>query len=463
MKLALLISGYLRGFVENIQSIKDNIIQSYDCDIYIHITEDKETDKYFNKRVSYDTISKLLNPKLLIVSKNANISSNISINNILNQNYKKQWLNEEMKKMGSIENHSYDIVVYIRPDVNIKTRLNYIDCNDAIQIPIDSKIDINKLSNKTDSHICDIIAFGNPEIMNTYFNFYLEINKLNKIYNTLVNETLLYHYLHDNKIKYRLMDIEYIVILSLCNTIAITGDSGSGKTTISKILYNMFSNSFVLECDRYHKWERNDDNWKKYTHLNPDANYITKMSNDVFDLKIGNTVHQIDYDHANGRFTDKKTIEPCENIIVCGLHCMYMPESIINLKIYMDTDDNLRIPWKIKRDMVKRGYSIDKIYNQIKKRDYDFYKYIKPQKDLADIVICFYTNEQFVFEKYDMNLDLLCFLKIGIKSSYSFNNLCFNEIEKIETNDNFTYIYFNYTSNYDDIIKNVIKNIIINN
>ena len=58
MKLALLISGYLRGFVENIQSIKDNIIQSYDCDIYIHITEDKETDKYFNKRVSYDTISK---------------------------------------------------------------------------------------------------------------------------------------------------------------------------------------------------------------------------------------------------------------------------------------------------------------------------------------------------------------------------------------------------------------------
>jgi hypothetical protein len=39
MKLALLISGYLRGFVENIQCIKDNIIQSYDCDIYIHITD----------------------------------------------------------------------------------------------------------------------------------------------------------------------------------------------------------------------------------------------------------------------------------------------------------------------------------------------------------------------------------------------------------------------------------------
>ena len=57
MKNALLISGYLRGFVENIQSIKENIIQSHDCDIYIHITQDETTDKYFNKSVSYDTIT----------------------------------------------------------------------------------------------------------------------------------------------------------------------------------------------------------------------------------------------------------------------------------------------------------------------------------------------------------------------------------------------------------------------
>ena len=74
-----------------------------------------------------------------------------------------------------------------------------------------------------------------------------------------------------------LIDINYYVVLSLCNTIAITGDSGTGKTTISNILKELFSDSFVLECDRYHKWERNDENWKKYTHLNPDANYITKM------------------------------------------------------------------------------------------------------------------------------------------------------------------------------------------
>ena len=464
MKLALLISGYLRGFIENIQSIQENIVQSHCCDIYIHITEDEKSDKYFNKRLSYDSIEKLLNPTVLVVSKNLNLSPNPSVNNILNQNYKKYWLNEEMKKMASIENQTYDIVIHIRPDVHLKTMLDFTSCIGAnINIPKDSKIDINKLKHKDDMHICDIIAFGIPSVMNKYFNFYLEINKFIKTHDTLVNETLLYHYLHSNDIKYDLINIDYFVILSLCNTIAITGDSGSGKTTISKILNNLFANSFVLECDRYHKWERNDINWKSYTHLNPDANYITKMCNDVFDLKIGNTIYQIDYDHSTGKFTDKKTIEPCENIIVCGLHCLYMPNNIINLKIYMNTDDNLRISWKIKRDVLKRGYSIEKIYNQIKERENDFCKYIKPQKDFADIVICFYTNVTFVFENYNINDEIPYFLKIGIKSSYKIENLKSDEISKIETISNYTYVYFNYYSNYDNIIKNMIKNVITNN
>ena len=464
MKIALLISGYLRGFVENVQSIQENIIQSHDCDIYIHLTQDENTDKYFNKYVSYNTIIKLLNPKVLIFSKNLRLSTNASINNILNQNYKKHWLNEEMKKMASSENQIYDVVIQIRPDVHIKTLLNYpAACGTNIQIPIDSKIDINKLKNSNDKYICDIIAFGNPSTMDKYLNYYLKINELIEMHGTLVNETLLYHYLNSNNIKYDLIDIQYIVILSLCNTVAITGDSGSGKTTISRIINNIFTDSFVLECDRYHKWERNDDNWKNYTHLNPEANYITKMCNDVFDLKLGNNVYQIDYDHKTGKFTDKNKIEPCENIIVCGLHCLYMPENIINLKIYMDTDDNLRIPWKISRDVKKRGYSIDKIYNQIKERESDYYKYIYPQKENADIIIRFYTNLIFDFDQYTADIKYPVFLKIGIKSCYSLNSIhIFNEINDIEYLENYTYINFKYFDNYDEILNKTFKEFIMN-
>jgi uridine kinase len=464
MKNALLISGYLRGFIENIQSIKENVIQCHYCDIYIHITDDEKCDKYFNKNVSYDKIKQILKPKILLTSNNLRFSSDERINNLLNQNYKKYWLNEEMKKICSIENIKYDVVVQMRPDVNIKTRLSYEECADEyIQIPIDSKIDIKKLKNTTDKYICDMIAYGNPDIMNEYFKYYLNVKSLIKTYDTCTNEALLHNYLNDNAIKYKLVDVNYMVILSLCNTIAITGDSGSGKTTISNILKDILKDSFLLECDRYHKWERHDKNWQNYTHLNPQANYITKMCDDVFDLKIGNKIYQIDYDHASGKFTDKQLIEPKDNIIICGLHCLYMPDNIINLKIYMDTDDNLRIPWKINRDVKKRGYSIEKIYNQIKEREHDYSKYIKPQKEKANVIVRFYTDVQFDYHKHNCDMEYPVFLKIGIKSFHNLNKICnFDEIKDIEHLDDYIYINFIFFENYDNIIKKTIKEILLN-
>jgi uridine kinase len=254
-----------------------------------------------------------------------------------------------------------------------------------------------------------------------------------------------------------------MVILSLCNTIAITGDSGSGKTTISNILKDILKDSFLLECDRYHKWERHDKNWQNYTHLNPQANYITKMCDDVFDLKIGNEIYQIDYDHETGNFTDKRLIEPKDNIIICGLHCLYMPDNIINLKIYMDTDDNLRIPWKINRDVKKRGYSIEKICNQIKEREHDYFKYIKPQKEKADVIVRFYTDVQFDYDKHHCDMEYPVFLKIGIKSGNNLNKICdFDEIKDIEHLDDYIYINFIFFENYDNIIKKTIKEILLN-
>ena len=100
------------------------------------------------------------------------------------------------------------------------------------------------------------------------------------------------------------------------------------------------------------------------------------MNKDVFDLQIGNSIYQVDYDHDSGKFTDKQFIENKENIIICGLHSLYLKDNIVNLKIYMDIDNNVRIPWKIKRDIEKRGYSLEKIMKQIEEREEDFERYI---------------------------------------------------------------------------------------
>jgi|694.fasta_scaffold86285_3 uridine kinase len=462
MKIALLIAGYLRCFTENIDNIKKNIIQNNDCDIYIHITKDNNDLKYLNKCISIDEIYNLLNPKLLISSENIFFSKNTTINNLLNQNYKFFWLNEERKKICEIESINYDCVVKIRPDVNILSKLLYesMDSN-YICIPSDDKIDKKRLHNIHDNHICDIIAYGSSNLMNQYFNYYLNVNKLIENYG-YVNETLLYHYLNNNNILYNLINIDYVVILSLCNTIAITGDSGSGKTTISQILKELFNNSFLLECDRYHKWERGNDNWKTITHLNPSANYITKMEQDVFNLKIGNDIYQVDYNHSTGKFTDVELIESNDNIIVCGLHSLYLPDNIINLKIYMDTDKNLRIPWKIKRDVVKRGYTIDKIVEQINLREDDFLKFIYPQKFNADIIINFYTDNVFNINNFNINEENNVYLRIGIKNIYNISNLL-NKLKfnKIETDETFIYIYFNKFTILDEY-KNIIKTVFIN-
>ena len=146
----------------------------------------------------------------------------------------------------------------------------------------------------------------------------------------------LYKYLESISIYYKLIPIDYKLILSECNIIAIAGDSGSGKSTLSKIVNLLFKKeASILETDRYHKWERGDENYQKFTHLNPYANNLEKMSEDIYQLKIGSDIYQVDYDHSSGKFTQKQKIVNTKNLVVCGLHTLYQQNmnELLNLKI----------------------------------------------------------------------------------------------------------------------------------
>lgn len=459
MKIALLICGYLRGFEENINSIYENIIQDHDVDIYMHYTACENNDKYNNDNNDIFFIKNKLKPKLLIASDNFKFSDNEQMNNLLNQNYKIYWLNEERKKVAAIESICYDVIIKIRPDIHIVTKISYSITENTLYLPNSSKIDKGKLLHDTDPYICDILAYGDENSMNYYCDYYLHIKEYIKKYGK-INETLLFYYLEN--IKTILCDIDYYVILSNCNVIGITGDSGSGKSTISDIVKNIFKESFLLECDRYHKWERGDKNWEKYTHLNPDANYLTKMQEDTFNLKIGNSIYQVNYNHTCGKFTDHEYIESKNNLIVCGLHTLYMPKTIINYKIFMDTNDNLRIPWKIIRDMKKRNYSKEKIFEQINNRLDDYNKYILPQKELADIIINMNTNKIFDIDCTDLtSFNPKILLRIAYHKKYTVNmTLLEPYVISIEHMDNFIYLTINSMDNYADVIIIIIKTLL---
>ena len=172
--------------------------------------------------------------------------------------------------------------------------------------------------------------------------------------------------------------------------IGIGGDSGTGKSTLMNDLKALFPYSLLeIEGDADHKWERGDANWKEITHLNPKANWLYRQADSIYNLKHGKKILRSDYDHNTGKFTDPRLIRSKDFIALSGLHPFYLPKmrKLIDFKIFMAPEEKLRQEWKIERDMKKRGYSRQKILNQIKSRLKDARKYIHPQSDHSDMVV----------------------------------------------------------------------------
>ena len=179
-------------------------------------------------------------------------------------------------------------------------------------------------------------------------------------------------------------------------TIGIAGDSGAGKSRLLTMLGELLSEDHILniEGDGDHRWERGNANWKEMTHLNPQANYLYRQAEDLLVLRGNNAVKRAEYDHATGTFTAKKKLMPKPYIIMCGLHSLYLPQmrQVLDMKIYLDTEEALRCYWKLQRDQGNRGHVREEVMAEIKKRQADAEKYIYPQRQYADLVIRYFDE-----------------------------------------------------------------------
>ena len=203
--------------------------------------------------------------------------------------------------------------------------------------------------------------------------------------------------------------------------IGIGGDSGVGKSTLKQTLVGLLGaqNIVPIESDGDHKWGRGDQSWATITHLNPKANYLYKQAQYLKALKNGTQIERVEYDHESGMFTKPMKVYPNDFILVAGLHPFYLPQTrrLIDVKIYLDTEEKLRRHWKIKRDVQTRGYSLDKIMDQIKMREEDAIKYIHPQMNYSDLVIRFFSEDDYEpgDMAFDPNLQLKVMLKLDIE------------------------------------------------
>jgi phosphoribulokinase len=173
--------------------------------------------------------------------------------------------------------------------------------------------------------------------------------------------------------------------------IGVAGDSGCGKSTFLRRLTDLFGEEFmtVICLDDYHSLDRKQRKEQKVTALNPKANNFDLMAEQIKALKNGQAINKPIYNHETGELDPPERIEPNKVVVIEGLHPMYdeRVRSLLDFSVYLDISDQVKINWKIQRDMAERGHRYEDILASINARRPDFEAYIEPQKEHADVVI----------------------------------------------------------------------------
>ncbi len=173
--------------------------------------------------------------------------------------------------------------------------------------------------------------------------------------------------------------------------IGVGGDSGCGKSTFLRRLTDLFGEDFVtvICLDDYHCLDRKQRKETGITALDPRANNFDLMAEQMKALKEGRGIDKPIYNHETGLLDPPERVEPNHVIVIEGLHPLYdeRVRSLLDFSVYLDISDEVKIAWKIQRDMAERGHRYEDVLFAINARKPDFTAYIDPQKQYADVVI----------------------------------------------------------------------------
>ncbi len=180
--------------------------------------------------------------------------------------------------------------------------------------------------------------------------------------------------------------------------LGIVGDSAAGKTTLTKGIAQVLGpeNVTIICTDDYHRYDRTQRAEIGLTALHPDCNYLDIMQQHLSLLRTGQAILKPIYNHTTGTFDAPEYIKPSKFVIVEGL-LGYSTRAIrdsYDVKVYLAPPENLRTEWKVKRDIMKRGYTEEQVLAEMKKREGDSEDFIRPQRKFADVVVTFYLPEE---------------------------------------------------------------------
>ena len=192
--------------------------------------------------------------------------------------------------------------------------------------------------------------------------------------------------------------------------LGLVGDSGAGKSTLSNGCVEILGADRVTDIclDDYHSLDRVGRAERNITALHPDCNHLDLIRQHIRLLRGGERIFKPVYDHTDGTFGPPEFGIPRDIVLVHGLHTLYTPglRQLWDVSVFLDPDPELRIDWKIKRDMSKRGYTRDEVLKQLEDRRHDSEAYVMPQREKADIVVAFSPGPQYATTRDSARLNV---------------------------------------------------------
>lgn len=177
--------------------------------------------------------------------------------------------------------------------------------------------------------------------------------------------------------------------------IGIAGGTGSGKTTVAKKIASFFAESecVVVDQDSYYKDLSHlpMEERKRVNFDHPDAFDAPLLTEHLKALQEGKTVEKPVYSYTHHcRLGQTTAVEPAPIILIEGILVLEMRlvRDCMDVKIFVDTDDDIRLLRRVRRDIHERGRDIEGVIHQYETTVRPMHlAFVLPSKRYADIVI----------------------------------------------------------------------------
>jgi uridine kinase len=177
--------------------------------------------------------------------------------------------------------------------------------------------------------------------------------------------------------------------------VGVSGGSASGKTyLLNQIMKRIPENQITLiSQDNYYKklehQSRKSDGTVNFDH--PDSIDLDKFTNDLQLLMEGKSFSIEEYTFNNPTITPRMlTYHPAPIVLVEGLFIFYQSNlfDLLNLKVFVDADEHIKLSRRIIRDYSERGYGLEEILKQYELDVIPMYnKFVRPYKESCDLII----------------------------------------------------------------------------